>query len=263
LTALEYLSERWKAAGISAGDTVLIHADTLRTLADLKKNGYVPDIEVVLDSFLDIVGIDGTLILPLFNFSFAQGAKFDIRSTPSQMGALTEAARKRDNSVRTGHPIYSFSALGKKKSLFLGINNKSGYAENSPFGILRELKGKIAVLDLEDQNSMTFYHHIEEMNGVHYRFLKEFLAPYVNVNGCERMAAYSIFVRKLDLGVTTHLNPTGELLWKNNLYHGERPFKGSGLRVIDADSMFNFVTDLIRQGRAEGFLYRLEKGSKE
>ena len=94
------------------------------------------------------------LIVPLFNF--------DIRNTPSQMRALTEVARKRFGTIRISHSIYSFAVLGKEKKMFDGLVNESSYGEDSPFGRLHKLDGKIASLDLEDQNSMTFYHYVEE-----------------------------------------------------------------------------------------------------
>ena len=43
------------------------------------------------------------------------------------------------------------------------MNNISAYYEESPFAFLARVEGKIASLDLEDQGSMTFYHHVEEM----------------------------------------------------------------------------------------------------
>ena len=49
----------------------------------------------------------------------------------------------------------------------------------SPFGILKNIGGKIAILDLDDQSSMTFY-HIEELNKVDWRYFKKFKGVYVD-----------------------------------------------------------------------------------
>ena len=81
--------------------------------------------------------------MPLFNFDFTKGVPFDIRTSESQMGALTEIGRKFNGAVRTGHPIYSFAVIGYKASEFKGIDNVGGYAEDSPFGVLKKLNGKI------------------------------------------------------------------------------------------------------------------------
>ena len=124
----------------------------------------------------------GTLIIPLFNFGFTKGETFDINSTPSKMGVLTEFFRKNYNIIRTGHPIYSFGVVGSKNNKFLDLDNYSGYGEDSPFGVLKDVKGKIAILDLDDQHSMTFYHYIEEINNVKYRYFKKFSGNYIDKN---------------------------------------------------------------------------------
>lgn len=75
----------------------------------------VLSVDNILDSFLFAIGDTGTLIVPLFNFEFTNGATFDIRNTPSQMGVLSEVARKRDDYIRTTNPVYSFAIFGKNK----------------------------------------------------------------------------------------------------------------------------------------------------
>ena len=56
------------------------------------------------------------------------------------------------------------------------------------------------------------------------------------------MKTYKIYVRDLDKGVLTDVNPAGELLWKAGLYSGYRPMTGSGLRLINSQKMFKFIT---------------------
>jgi aminoglycoside 3-N-acetyltransferase len=136
-------------AALRPGDTVLLHSNCLRTLGLLRRQGFKPSVDDVLDSFRAAIGAEGTLLLPLFNFDFTTGTPFDISRTPSHMGALTEAARLRPETVRTGHPIYSFGVMGKQASGFTRVNNVSGYGPDSPFALLRALNGKIAVLDIE------------------------------------------------------------------------------------------------------------------
>ena len=99
------------------------------------------------------------------------------------MGALTEAGRQHPLAVRTGHPIYSFGVIGFHAEKFKAINNFSGYGDDSPFALLKKLNGKIAVLGLPDQHSMTFYHHVEEMNNVDYRYHKKFTTDYTDSIG--------------------------------------------------------------------------------
>lgn len=255
--AIATLVADWQAAGISTGDTVLVHSNSLRTYQRLRElmSPERPSVNHLLDSFLQAVGPDGTMLFPLFNFGFCSGEPFDVRSTRSRMGSLTEAARKHADSVRTGHPVYSFAVIGALSQRFAGVNNRSAYGSDSPFAMLRELGGKIASLDLCDQDSMTFYHHVEEMNEVPYRYMKEFTSNYTGAAGDCKAATFSIYVRDLERGVQTHVNAAGELLWESGVYSGCRPMEGSGLRVADANKMYDFVDDLIKSDRALGLLY--------
>ncbi len=255
------LRERWCKSGVERGDVILVHSNIRRTLAEFRRAGFAIRPEDILQSFLDLVGPQGTILLPLFNFDFVAGVRFDIRSTPSQMGALTEVGRLHKESVRTGHPIYSFAVIGSRAKEFENVDNESGYSEDSPFGILRRMDGKIASLDLDDQSSMTFYHHVEEVKKVEYRYFKTFSSDYTNWSGETRNKSYRLFVRDLERGVQTNVNPAGELLWKEGLYKGQRPGIGSGLRVIKSAQMFNFVELLIDEGKALGTLFALEANS--
>lgn len=125
--------------------------------------------------------------------------------------------------------------------------------------MLRELNGKIAVLDLADQESMTFYHYVEEMHKVPYRYFKDFTGDYTGYDGLIKKKKYTIFVRNLDEGIVTNVNPMGELLWKEKLYQGYRVNTKSGLRTIDANKLFDFVSSKIQLGQANGLLYILKK----
>ncbi|UGA54976.1 AAC(3) family N-acetyltransferase [Vibrio sp. VB16] len=256
--AIRILCEKWASSGVDKGDTLLLHSNIKRTLIEARRAGYKITPHDILDSLLLSLGKDGTLVLPLFNFDFTQGVNFDIRTTPSHMGALTEIGRTFNESVRTGHPIYSFSVIGKNAKFFEGVDNVSGYAEDSPFGILKSLNGKIASLDLEDQSSMTYYHHIEEIKQVNYRYFKTFSGNYTDAQGLQSLKKYKLFVRDIEKRVITNVNPAGELLWKNGLYAGSRPKVESGMRIINAQKMFNFVSEIIDKNEALDVLYSIE-----
>src|SRR5580700_6813666 len=247
--AVDSLAQDWRDAGLREGDLVLIHSSLRRTVRRSAQGDKPAAVTDILASFQRAVGDSGTVLFPLFNFQFTEGVPFDIRSTPSQMGVLTETARQMDGAVRTGHPIYSFAAIGAHADQFAGIDNHSGYGADSPFAKLRELDGRIAILDLPDQHSMTFYHHVEEMKNVPYRFHKTFAGEYTDAAGSTSRREYGLFVRDLDKGVRTDVDPMGELLWEQSLYTGDRPGEGSGLRVIDADRLFAAVERVIDDGR--------------
>ncbi|HEV3093354.1 MAG TPA: AAC(3) family N-acetyltransferase [Solirubrobacteraceae bacterium] len=158
------------------------------------------------------IGVAGTLIMPTFNFGFCSGETFDVRSTPSQMGVLTELVRTDPRARRVRHPIYSFAVLGALAEEAARLRNFSSYGADSLFAKLVEWDAKIMVIGLSYNNSMTFFHYVEEMEGCKYRYMKSFTAPYVDElgNGSER--TYTMFVRDLERGVVTAVDPMGELL---------------------------------------------------
>jgi len=259
----EELAKEWRKAGVEEGDTVLLHSCLRRTLKQYLKKKEKITVQTVLESFEETVGSKGTLVFPLFNFDFASGVPFDIKCTPSHMGALTEAARNHPSAIRTGHPIYSFAAIGYQAERFRGIDNFSGYGQDSPFGVIKELNGKIAVLNLPDQNSMTFYHYVEEMNEVTYRYHKNFTGEYIGIDGLVNKKTYGLFVRDLEKGVLTDVNPMGELLWSKGLYTGQRYNQGSGLRVVSAKKLYEYVSEKINAGFSKGLLYSIEGESND
>lgn len=251
-----YLSEQWSNSGVQAGDCLLLHSSLKRTLnTDIALSANLGPSDV-LKSVLDVLGPEGTLLVPLFNFDFCDGVPFDYFKTPSRMGEFTECVRRHDGAVRTGHPVYSFAALGYRAQDFADIDNQSGYGKDSPFAKLMELNGKIGILDLQENDSMTFYHFVEEACGISYRYLKAFTGDYTDRSGVTSRRTYMINVRDIERGVETAVNPAGEILWEAGAYVGDRPGVGSGLRVVEASSVFKITEEIIRSGKAEGTLYR-------
>ena len=236
--------------GLEKGDTILIQSNIIHTL--LHHRCKVKDI---LDSFLEAVGSEGTLVFPTFSVGFAHGVPFDIRTTKSQVGVLSEFARKYCASVRSGHPMESFVAIGKKAQEF-NVNNFSGYGADSPFAILRKMDGKIGILGVPDSKGNSSYHHIEQMNGVTYRHLKEFTELYTDWNGKTEKRTYELFVRDPKGKIRVHVDPCGELMFREGIFKGNRWNEGNGFRVGRAQRMYEFVSDIIKTGRANGLLYK-------
>ena len=232
------LSETWRAAGIERGGVCLLHASSKRTL---RENKITP--QELLETFLDAVGPDGTLVLPCFTFKCAHGVPFNL-NLPSEMGILGNTALQ-DGFSRTRHPVYSVAVRGYKEGYFQDVCPFNAFGPMSAFDVLMGADAKIGVLDLDEQSSMTTLHHVEFTVGVSYRATKTFWSGDT---------VFRLFVH--GDGIETHVNPMGELLWEKKLYRGDRPHVRSGLRTIRARDVFNETARVIREGRAEGMLYR-------
>jgi aminoglycoside 3-N-acetyltransferase len=247
-------ADAFRRAGLVEGDLVLIHSGLQ---ASLRRDSRLRGLNVAgifFDALRQAVGDEGTLVFPTFNFDFSNGLPYDIRRSSSQMGSLSEYARLQ-GEFRTGHAVYSFVAIGRHAALFRPFDNKSAYGDDSPFELIKQMRGKIAVLNLPDQNSMTFYHHVEQLLNVPYRYHKDFANDYTDDKSITSKRTYSIFVRDLDAGVVTDVNGMGELLWEKGIYTGDRPSQGCGLRVARAMEIFEATAEVIQSGRAEGLLF--------
>lgn len=252
----------YEAADIDRFSILLFHCNTFRWIASLAKCGEKDPLGLIISTLLEYMGNSGTVLFPLFNFDFCSKGFFDYRYTPSQMGVLTERSRLDSRFGRTSHPIYSFSVSGMHKKEFLELKNIGGYSNDSPFGLLHQMGGQIAVLDLPDQNSMTFYHYIEEANKAPYRYHKEFNGSYVDSNGVTDRRTFSLYVRNLEDGVETWLHPCEKTLWDKGFYKGDPQGSKSGLRSINSRDMYDFVSSIVKNN-AEGMLYicNLDSGS--
>jgi aminoglycoside 3-N-acetyltransferase len=248
----EALTGSFRELGVQSGDTVLVHSA-------YKSLGLVTDgPRAVIDALREALGLDGTLIMPTFNFGFCDGEPFDARTTPSRMGVLSELVRNDPNSQRVEHPIYSFAVLGARAAEAASISDPSSYGANSLFGYLRKWDGKIMIIGLAYNDSMTFFHHIEELQGVDYRYLKSFSGMVIDVTGKSFERTVTMYVRDLDRGVVTAGEPMGGLLANKGLIKSARIGEAM-VRLMSAQEIFDATAEAMQ--KEPRLLYKLDEVS--
>ena len=158
--------------GITKGDTIMIHSDA----GSFGKLG-IFDRDIILqalcDSMKNVVGNEGTIIMPAFTYSFCNNESYDINNSKSTVGVLTEYFRKQSDVSRTNHPTHSVAVWGKHKKELLNIG-KGTFDKSSIFGKFHEMNGKFVSFGVSLNKSCTFVHYIECMHGVPYRYMKKF-----------------------------------------------------------------------------------------
>jgi aminoglycoside 3-N-acetyltransferase len=150
------------ALGMRAGEVVLVHSS-------MKRLGFVVGgVQAVVQAVLDVLGPDGTVVVPTHtpdNTDPAdwqhppvpaawwpairqQAPGFDPSRTPSRwMGVLAEAVRTWPGAVRSDHPQVSFAALGKHAAAIAdGHRLDDALGEQSPLGAVYRLNGKVLLL---------------------------------------------------------------------------------------------------------------------
>jgi aminoglycoside 3-N-acetyltransferase len=199
--------------GLGTGDTVLVHSSLIEF--NWKEYGGMEEfVRIVFDSLREVVGETGTLMFPVFNFSFSNDSPegyWSLDETKSDMGVLTEYVRHHEDSVQTVHPFYSFAIVGDKAGAMGKIHSRDTFSEEYIFGEVHSQNAQILVLGLEYNDAMTFFHYVEQQEGVDYRFKKDFHGT-IDIHGKEYYETYWMMVRDLDRGVETHVNPMGEQL---------------------------------------------------
>jgi len=129
--------------------------------------------EAVIRALLDVLGKDGTLLFPALSFRdvTTDTPYFDVRKTPSCVGALPEYFRQREGTQRSLHPTHSVCGVGKRASEILSghENDTTPCGTNSPFYKLPQYDGQILFLGcgLRPNTSM---HGIEELSEPPYLY---------------------------------------------------------------------------------------------
>ncbi|HOJ22791.1 MAG TPA: AAC(3) family N-acetyltransferase [Armatimonadota bacterium] len=153
-----------RALGLRAGDVVLVHSAMSRI-------GYVDGgAPAVVQAFLDVLGPEGTLVVPTFPFRGSMldycrsGPLFDVQATPSLVGAITEAARLHPDARRSLEPTHPVAAIGPRAGFLLDdhINAKGSCDEHSPLYRLTQCDGYVLLLGVDFRNC-TLLHTAEEL----------------------------------------------------------------------------------------------------
>ena len=197
----EQLINGFAQIGIKNGDTLVVHT-SYKSLGGVEGGA-----DAVIDAFIELAGKDGTVLFPNFNFqSWTEMHYFDVKETPSKMGAITEIARLRPNALRTPHPIYSFAAIGARAEEFSKADDVEAYGPNSAFALFHKINGTIVSIGLDFNSTFSMHHYIEYNVGCDYRRVKEFAGIYLGYDRVPRIKMHSMFVRK-NLTVKTYIVP--------------------------------------------------------
>ncbi|MEI6290743.1 MAG: DUF4910 domain-containing protein [Chloroflexota bacterium] len=250
----QFLIEEFRSLGIAAADTIFVHS----SYSSLGKapGGVEGGPQTVIDAILEIIGPDGTLIMPTFNYDFLKGIPWDIRTTPSQMGILTECVRKDPRARRMYHPIYSMAAIGKHADELAAHRSNDCFGGTTIFSKFRTWDAKILIIGLAYSKSITFLHHCEQMAEVDYRFLKEFRGTAIDQNGKPAEEVYTMFVRDVDRGVVLDFEPIGALL--DSKVVNIRHLGLADTRLMKCNDVFSVAVKAMKEHPGPGLTFIIE-----
>lgn len=235
---------------LNKGDNVFVTSDVKQLLYDLYEHNDETDLNILIDGIIDIIGEEGTLVFPTFNWSFCKGVTFDIKKTPCKTGSLGTLALKRNDFRRTKHPIYSFAVWGKGQDELCAIDNQSSFGADSPFTYFTEHHFKNLFIDKDLEHSFVYVHYCEQQVGnLKYRYLKDFYADYIDEDGNVKKGCYSMNVRDLDLDVTNRIYPFEDEFIEKGIM--ERFFINNiEYKIIDLYKSYPIITEDVKHNRS-------------
>ncbi|EAI3896839.1 aminoglycoside N(3)-acetyltransferase, partial [Campylobacter lari] len=209
------LIEAFKKLGIKKGDILCVHTELFNFGTPLlPRNEFL---QTILDCFFEVIGEEGTLIMPTFTYSFCKNEVYDKLNSPTKMGALNEYFRKQTGVKRTNDPIFSFAIKGAKEELFLK-DTTSCFGENCVYDILTKENGKL-ILFGPKTIGYTFSHFIEEKAYVPYRYFKIFSGKIIDEKNKTFQKNIKYYVRKLDENSNLDIDKQVAILKNDNNFN--------------------------------------------
>lgn len=256
---MPYMEWLEKLNWINKGDCVYVVSDMLELAKVYKEQGVKLELNLLIDKLQQIVGEDGTLLFPTFNWDFCRGIGFDYHRTPVRTGALSKAALKRRDFARTAHPLYSFAVWGAHRQELLENDSVDSFGPGTIFDMLYDWNAKALVIGLSPLQGVTYIHHVEQKVGVPYRYNKEFMGDYTDESGVCTKRTYRMYVRDLEMD-PKHINgfePLAEQMKTNGLiqtdvYSGSVPCHM--LRISDLDAAVR--NDILENDSRNMYVYR-------
>ncbi|NOY98839.1 MAG: AAC(3) family N-acetyltransferase [Chloroflexi bacterium] len=240
MLTFDQLLTGFRQTSVQKGDTIMVHT-SYKSLG-----GVEGGVDTVIDVMLELVGPDGTVLFPNFNFqSWTETHYFDVLETPSRMGAITEIARLRPDALRTPHPIYSFAVLGRRKEEFAASDDVEAYGPNSAFARFHKTDGTIVSIGLDFNSTFSMHHYIEYNVGCDYRRVKEFSGIYVGYDRQPQIKTYSMFVRK-NKYVKTYIVPGMTELLEQGVIH-EVQVGAAKVHFASAQDFYDNMAVIIRE----------------
>lgn len=169
--------------GVGPGMTIMVHS-SLSALGHVEGGA-----ETLIEALIEAVGPEGTVAMPAMPGS----GVFDIESSPSTVGTVTEVFRTYPGVRRSFHPSHSACAIGPRADFLLEdtLDHPTAIGAESPWGRLSRLPEAHVLLLGVDQDRNTLLHHPEEV--VRAPYLNTIQREYRAEDGSVRTKTLELF----------------------------------------------------------------------
>jgi len=228
--------------GLSKGDTVFVTANLLEPSILLKGSLSAE----LLSAIMDIIGEDGTVMVQTYTtYTSRYGNPFIYEEKKCINGAFSKFILEQPDSLRTLHPVNSYTALGKNRDFLCSNNSWTNYGLGSPLHRLILMNGKVLRINIPVHLSPLMY-YVENTWGVPYSYIKIFNCE-VYKEGEKINQTFCGMVRYLHLEIEHDLDKMKKIFTKRFIQHQlQYDLWNSSVSLIGSQEIVKCFEEMIR-----------------
>jgi len=240
----ENISNSLIQCGIKRGDSVFIHSN-IGFFGNLKNANRKEDFyQSFKEAILEVIGEEGTIIVPAFSYTFCNKEIFNVRTTKGVCGFFSEQLRLDPTAFRSEDANFSVAALGRRASFFTENVPEYSFGYDSFWD--RFLKNKGVICNFNFDAGSTFIHYVERSLKVPYRYDKPFPGILVNAEGKEEKRVFYHFVYDLNTPeLIANFERFSSLVLEKRIATTSNLGKGR-ITKINAEDVYDFIETQIK-----------------
>lgn len=242
------LENAFAQVGLKKGDLVYL-STRLYGVGKLKGvNNRERFLECYFDILMSLLGPTGTLVVPTFTQQVGRfGLPYVHEETVSLTGMFGEYIRKKKDSLRTLHPVFSVSAIGALKEEICNEVSPVAFGFDSAFDRMVRMGGKSVCIgfDYYSGHIVTLVHYVETIFGVPYYYNKLLKTP-VYQSGICKDESFVINVNYRDLKCCYNFNSFIDFMASRNEIKSS-PIGDSFIYAVNMRDVVNNGIALLKQ----------------
>lgn len=191
ITTQPDIEQHLRDLGLSRGAKVIVHSALIHF-------GMIQDGTAgVYRAMREVIGDEGTIVVPTYLLGASPQLVFDPRNTPSlACGSFSEYVRTLEGSIRSQCPLHNHSGIGPDAKVLETVDGSVSLGAGSDFDALYEAGFSTLLLGCPFPDGATFIMHFEAMAEVSFREWTNLERTVVNADGSSRTHSCRYYQRK-------------------------------------------------------------------